>query len=78
MQVNEPLRFRIRQRPQQDRVNDTKDRGIRADPERQSDDRDRGEGGLLEKRSQRETEISKQQTHVGDCRANRRTARAAG
>jgi hypothetical protein len=56
--------LRIRQWAKQDRVNDAEDGGVRADAERERDDRDDGESGILEKLSNGEAKI----THgIADC-----------
>ena len=49
-QVDEPGRLGHRQRPQQHLVEQREDRRVRADPERERDDRDRGDERGLEER----------------------------
>ena len=41
VQDHDPVGIRIRQRPEQDGVDDAEDRGVRTDPERERQDRNR-------------------------------------
>jgi hypothetical protein len=47
VQDHDPVRVWIRKRPQQNRVDDAEDRGVRADPERKRQDRNQSEPGRL-------------------------------
>src|SRR3954451_6097812 len=47
-QFDKVLRLRIRQRPEQNGIDDAEDRGVRTDPEREGKDRDDGEARMLE------------------------------
>jgi hypothetical protein len=55
--VHEPLRFFEWQWAQEKIVDKTEDRGIQADPERESQDSNEGESGRFAELSQRETEF---------------------
>jgi hypothetical protein len=46
------IRVSVGQRPKKDRVNDTEDGAVRADPERQRQHRNRGECGVLGQHAQ--------------------------
>jgi hypothetical protein len=46
--------MRIRQRPQQDRVNDAKDRSVRSDTQRKDQNGDDRKPGLLQQLTERE------------------------
>jgi hypothetical protein len=48
---DEPIRRRIRKRPQQDGVDYGEDRGVGSDPERKRENRGEGEAGRFEKAS---------------------------
>ena len=56
---HEAVRFGVRQRPQQHAVNDAEYSGGRANPQGESQDRDRGETGIL-------AELAKRVAAVGD------------
>ena len=45
---HDPIRFRIGQRLEQDRVDHAENRGVRADPERERENGDEGEAGRLQ------------------------------
>src|SRR5205085_9083543 len=51
------IAVRIRERLEQDRVNHTEDRGVRADPEREGEDCDEGKAGRFPELAEREAEI---------------------
>ena len=63
VQVNEALRFRIRQGPQEDGVDHAEDGGVRADTEGKGEHGDGSEGGLLHELAQRVAKILKQCVH---------------
>ena len=60
VELHEPVGLRVRQRPQQHRVDDAEHRGIGADAERQRDDRDGGESRRLPEVPRTEGQILKQ------------------
>src|SRR5947207_15877990 len=57
VQYHDPVRIRIRQRSKQNCVDDAKDGGVGADAERERDDRNGGEGGILDQLSKRKTKM---------------------
>ena len=58
---DESVRLRIRQRPQEHRIDHAKDGGVGADPERERDDRDHAEGGRLDQHADGVSKISQHQ-----------------
>ena len=54
---DQALGFRIRQRPQQHRIDDAEEGRVRADPDREQEDGDGGEPGTLADRAKRVAEI---------------------
>ena len=58
------MRVVVRQRLEQDRVDDAEDGRVRANAERERNDRDGGEARALEEHSDAETNILKQRFHV--------------
>src|SRR5207245_987786 len=56
-QNHDALGVWIRKRPEQDRVNDAKDGGVRADAERERQDRNCSKGRLFRERSHRIAEV---------------------
>ena len=57
VEVNEPLRLRIGQRPEQHVVDDAEDGGVRADPEREREHGDEGEARRFAKLAESEAKI---------------------
>jgi hypothetical protein len=57
VQHDQPIRFGIRQRPQQDRVDDRENGRVGADREGEREDGDGAESGILEERAQRVGQI---------------------
>ena len=68
------MRLRIRQRPQQDRVDDTKDRGVRSNAECQREDRDDAEAGRFAQLAKGEADVihSERRVTIGSVRDARR------
>ena len=68
-QAHQALRIRIRQRLQQDRVDDGEDRRIGADAKGEGGDGDDAESGVFEDGTDRVADIRKQSAHSGILRA---------
>jgi propanediol dehydratase small subunit len=60
---DQALRLRVRQRPQDDAVDDTEYCGIGTDPEGQRQDGDGGESRLAPERPERVTQILQERVH---------------
>jgi hypothetical protein len=56
----EPLRLRVRQRPEQQRVDDREDGGVDADADGEGDERDEGESGRLSQHADAVAEVAGQ------------------
>ena len=56
-QSDQPVRLAIRQRTQEDRVDDAEERDVRADAEREAEDGDQREAGRLEQLTDRVTDL---------------------
>ena len=52
VQDHDPVGIRIRQRPEQNGVDDAEDGGVRADPERKRQDCNRGKRRIVDEQSQ--------------------------
>ena len=61
----QPLRLRVRQRPEQHRVNDAEDRGVGADAQRQRDDHRQRVGRILAEYPEGVTEVTRGGVHPG-------------
>jgi hypothetical protein len=61
--LDQPLRVAVGQGPQQRRLDGREDRRVRADAERQRDDRDRGEAAVAQERPQRVAHVLPQAFH---------------
>jgi hypothetical protein len=59
----QPLRSRIRQRPEEQRIDDREDRGVDADADREGDERDQREPGRLAQHPQRVAGVACQRVH---------------
>jgi hypothetical protein len=64
VQPRQPVRLVVRQRPQDDRVDDAEDRRGRADAEREGDDQHRGQPGRLPHHAERVPDIEPQRRHA--------------
>jgi hypothetical protein len=60
---DQALRLRVRERPQQDRVDYAEDGGVRTDPQRQRRHRDEREAGRLPQRARREADVAPELFH---------------
>ena len=61
---HDPARVGVRQRPKKDAVDDAEDGRRRADTERERDDHDRGDAGLLAQHPRRVPEVLPESAHV--------------
>src|SRR5207237_131177 len=64
-QHHEALGVVERQRPEERGVDEAEDCGVGADPEREDGDAQRGEGGCLPQRAEREAKVLRQVAHSG-------------
>jgi hypothetical protein len=62
-QRDEPIRFFIRKRIEQNGVDDTEDRSVRTDTERKSDHRNRAHTGMLQQHPHAKLEILQERVH---------------
>ena len=69
---HEPLRVRVRQRPQQQRARDAEDGGIRADPDRERQHHGYREAGAASERAQRVREVAREAAHESRSTQKRR------